>query len=175
MTKGRTVPPLPTFTFKDSGITVKIRKLSPFMGDLIGRSLRKERAAPEPPINMVQYGDGKPTPEPNAGDPAYLQALGEYEAWVAGEAGKRMMNLVIESAIVVDDVDTDEVARVRATMKKIGAPIEDEMTDREVYIRFVCVGTPDDLEDLMTAATRRSQPTEAVIAENVTAFRREVS
>lgn len=175
MTKGRTPPALPSYTFKDSGITVQLRKLSPFMGDQVGRALRKEREAPNPPVNMVQYGDGKPTAEPNLADPAYQRELEEYETWVAQEAGKRMMDLVIRAAIVIDDVDEDEVARVREVMEAVGAPIDPDMSDREVYIRFVCVGTQDDLEDLMAAATRRSQPTEAAIRENVAAFRSDVS
>lgn len=175
MTKGRTPPPLPTFTFQDSGITVSIRKLSPFMGEQIGRSLKKEHPAPKPPINEVSYGDGKPVQEENLADPDYLLAMQIYEQEMAHEAGQRMMDLVIEAAVVIDQVDLVEVARIRAVMAAIGAPIEDEMSDREVYIRFVCIGTQDDLEELMAAATRRSQPTEAAIAENVTAFRREVS
>jgi hypothetical protein len=175
MTKGRTPPALPTYTFKDTGITVKLRKLSPFMGDQIGRTLRKEREAPQAPVNMVQYGDGKPIAEPNLADPAYQRELANYENWVAAEAGKRMMELIIRAAIVIEDVDEDEVARVREVMEAVGAPIDPEMSDREVYIRFVCVGTQDDLEDLMGAATRRSQPTEAAIAENVAAFRSDVS
>jgi len=177
MTKGRTPPPLPPFTFKDSGITVQLRKLSPFTGDLIGRSLRKERPAPTPPVNMVQYGDGKPTPEPNTADPAYLAAMQEYETWIAGEAGKRMMNLVIDTAIVIskDDIDLDEVQRIRSAMAMLDSPIEDDMDDREVYIRYICVGSQDDLEDLIANATRRSQPTEAAIAENVAAFQGNVS
>lgn len=175
MTKGRTPPPLPTFTFPDSGITVSVRKLSPFMGEQIGRSLRKEHPAPKPPINIVMYGDGKPVQEENLADPDYLAAMQQYEQEQAHEAGQRMMNLVIQAAVVLDDVDTAEVARIRAVMAAVGAPIDDEMDDREVYIRFVCIGTQDDLEDLMEAATRRSQPTEAAIAENVTAFRSQVS
>jgi len=177
MTKGRTVPSLPTHTFKDSGITVSLRKLSPFTGDLIGRSLRKERPAPEPPVNLVQYGDGMPVQEKNTADPAYLQAMQEYDVWIAAEAGRRLMNLVIEEAIVIkpEDIDADEVKRVRASMAKIGAPIDAENDDREVYIRYVCIATQEDLEELIAAATRRSQPTEAAIAENVLAFQGNVS
>lgn len=175
-TGGREVPELPTFTFKDTGITVRLRKLSPFMGDQLGKALRKEKPAPEPPVNEVDYGDGKITKEPNPADPAYQQALTEYEYWVSFEAGQRSIRAVIEYGVDLDpdQIDMEAVTRVRAMMAVIGASIE-EMSDREVYIKYVCVGTQEDLNELLEAATRRSQPTEAAIADNVTAFRRDVS
>jgi len=173
MTKGRTVPPLPTFTFKDTGITVGLRKLSPYVGDQIGKAIRKERPAPKPPLNEVDYGDGKKVSEENTADASYQRALAEYEQWVAFEAGQRTIRAVLDYAIALDtdQVDADAVAQARAMMAAIGAPLDDDISDRDVYIKYVCLGTQEDLSDLLEAATRRSQPTEAAIAENVTAFR----
>lgn len=175
-TAGREVPALPTFTFKDTGITVRLRKLSPYMGDQIGKAVRREKPAPEVPQNPVDYGDGKTAMEPNPADPDYQQALAEYEQWIAFESGQRLLRLVVEHAVDVSDEEIDQaaVAEKRAIMASIGASI-DEFSDRDVYIKYVCVGTQEDMEDLMAAATRRSQPTEAAIADNVTAFRRDVS
>jgi hypothetical protein len=173
MTDGRTPPELPTFTFKDTGVTVHLRKLSPFMADQIGKALRKEKPAPTPPLNTVDYGDGKTTKEPNPADPAYQQALADYEAWIAGEAGQRLIQIVLDYAVEVGEIDTAHVASVRAIMAAIGAPVEDD--DRTVYLKYIAVGSQDDLDDLLTAATRRSQPTEAAIVDNVTAFPGNVS
>lgn len=172
MTKGRTVPPLPEHTFKDTGITVNIRRLSPLTADEVTKAIRKERPVPKAPENLVDYGDGKKVPEPNTADPAYIVEVNAYNAWLNEEVGKRLMHLIIHRAVVCD-VDADAVAALRADLADIGVTLEDD--DKTVYVQHICVGTMDDLEELRQAVMERSQPTEKEIQANLDSFRGDVS
>lgn len=171
MAKGRDVPELPKHTFKDSGITVSIRRLSPLTADEVLKAVKRERTPPNPPDNLVDYGDGKKVPEPNPSDPAYEQALAEYNAWVNQEVSDRIMKLVTHRAVVCD-VDTDAVTEFRADMTAIGVTLDDD--DKAVYVRHICVSTLEDLEELRQAVMERSQPTEKEIQANIDSFRAEV-
>lgn len=166
--KGRTVPALPTFTFRDSGVTVAYRRFSPFMGDQIAKKIRKEKPAPQPPFNTVNYGDGKKVKEPNLADPEYIDALAKYDRWVQEESGQRLVEMVVTRAIEPLSIDQDAVAFYRETARLFDLECDDD--DRMVYIRYIAIGSPEDLADIMQAVVRRSEPTSEAIQAAVDSF-----
>ena len=63
-----------TYTFPDTGITVKIRKVSP----LLLNEIQRKNQPPKPPMNEVKYGD-ETRLEPNPADPEYQKAVQQHE------------------------------------------------------------------------------------------------
>ena len=49
--QGRTVLPLPEHTFKDSGITIKIRKIGPTTYQRLAQAIMRDMPDPDPPLN----------------------------------------------------------------------------------------------------------------------------
>lgn len=157
-TKGRSVAPLPTFTFQDTGITVQIRKVSPS----IGTEIRKAFPPPKPPVHRVEIG-GQIVEEANEADPDYDRAYQEWGLMVEAKAARLYIKRGVEC-----EVDAQAVASVRADMAAEGIELEGD--DKYIYIRYICVGTEDDYQELLMAITRRSQPTEVAVAEAVEQF-----
>lgn len=153
------------FTFKDTGITIQIRKVSPLLAVDIDASIPK----PTPPLNKVDYGDGRgEVQEPNYSDPSYLKALENRQT----EVGLAVIRATILRSIIVNgDEWKEEVQAYRQFIQDAtGAPLAEE-NDLYVYITRVCVGTQDDLNDLVVAITSRSQPTPEEIAKAKDSFR----
>jgi hypothetical protein len=71
MTKGRIVKMTGEPLELSSGVTVHVRKVSPYTMNAARQSVPK----PAPPLATVNYGDGKTREEPNEADPAYVAAL----------------------------------------------------------------------------------------------------
>lgn len=157
-TKGRNVAPLPTFTFQDTGITVQIRKVSPS----IGTEIRKAFPPPKPPVHKVEIG-GQIVEEANEADPDYERAYQEWGLMVEAKAARLYIKRGVEC-----EVDKAAVDVVRADMESEGMTLEGD--DKYIYIRYICIGTEDDYQELLMAITRRSQPTEVAVAEAVEQF-----
>ena len=68
-----------------------------------------------------------------------------------------------------DEIDRLAVADIRADMAAIGVPV-DHLDDREVYVRFVCVGVEDDWLALVNTVFTKSAPAEAAVAAHVESF-----
>lgn len=167
--KGRDVPPLPEFTLPDSGVTLRIiAPMGPLIQLTLGKQLRRERTEPQPPINLVDYGDGKKVPEPNPADPDYEKALQDYNAWVQSELVERTLEYILSNCIDAD-VDKAAVARTRKAMMSIGVDLAD-VDDRDVYLRYVAIASTSDLLALREVVERTSKPTEVVIREEVASF-----
>jgi hypothetical protein len=120
--KGRAVPPLPAFTFPDSGITVHVPRLSPNTQALIAEQvLREMPARPEPPIQTVEGLDGKAHDEPNAANPEYLAELRAWTQSANIEIGARFRQLVMRRLVVEVDADAVQALRDRlATARGCG-------------------------------------------------------
>lgn len=193
--KGRKVPELPTFTFPDSGYSVRVRKIGPWTLDQIRLGLQKVRQPP--PIPMIQVPDKYDDAgeeigwrnEPHESDPAYKQALQEYETWLNLTSGYRLLDIVMSSCIVVDkeDIDPEEVAAFRRGLLLAGPqPSENEvaasehrrvveaMSDEEIFVRCACMSTGNDTEALQSFVISRSMPTQEAIQEQVDTFQPEV-
>ncbi len=176
--KGRAAPPLPSFTFPGSGITVQIRRLGPFTLDAINQKVREERRPPKPPRTMVNYGtEEKPESkiEENQADPDYKQALADYEVEVQDASGRKIIDTIIEHAVIVE-VDDDEVSNMRAFLLDLGMSQEevDRTSDHSIYIKHVCIKTGEDLTELQRFVIGESMPTEERVQAHEDAFRSEV-
>lgn len=170
--KGRAVPPLPAFTFPDSGVTVGLRRFAPDTQDQIARALQRENPAPQvPTVEGVENADGTFELEPNPADPDYQQAISKYLQWLALETSKKMVDLALRRMEV--EVDQAAVDALRADMAAIGTPIEDD-DDRMVYIRHICISSTYDLTTMLAYLQRRSLPTEVAVQEFLDSFQRPV-
>lgn len=156
------------FTFKDTGITLKIRKVSPMMADEIRRAIPE----PQAPLQPVDYGAPKGVVmEANLSDPAYLDA---HAKWQRDVAMKTQRLMILRAVKVEGEEWKADVAEYRAFMEtNTGKPLEEE-NDLLVYINHICVGTQEDMVDFVTAITRRSQPTQEEVERSKASFRSQI-
>lgn len=183
--KGRGVPPLPTHTFKDSGVTVRLHKLSPITGQEIAQQVQREQAGtkPQPPLVAVDYGQGTIT-QPNTGDPTYRQMLAAWQAECSRIANDRLFDLacLLAVEVTIGEAERAQIARTKRLLR-LTAGIDwqdrDDLTPEEndqlFYMTHVAPGSPDDLKEFYEAITIRSQPTEAAIERHKDSFPGDVS
>ena len=152
------------YLFRDTGITVKIRKVSPMVSAEVARAMPD----PEPPLQEVDYGEPKGKVfEKNYADPSYQVILAEHKQKIF----EKLQRTMILRAVEVEGEDwKEEVAEYRAFMQDAGVEVK-EPNDLIVYIMHICVGTKEDLEDLIEAITSRSQPTEKEVDLAKSSFR----
>lgn len=175
--KGREVPPLPTHTFQDSGITVRLRKLSPMTSQRLSEAVRREYPPPEPPTYEVEYGDTQ-VREINDADPTYLARYARWQETTAKVFNERLLKLVCLDAIEIElDADAQaEITRKKRSLAVVGVAWEDDPdlsvdeNARLFYVQHCCLASPDDMRELYAAVTARSQPTEAAVAAHVETF-----
>lgn len=171
-TRGRAVPALPEHTFRDSGITIRFRKIGPMTQQRMAQAIRQELDKPRVPVAHTELG-----PEPNPADPAYQAAVEEWEQQCATELNNRLMRLAaLESEIEIGEREQAEIARKRRYLKSVGMPFEDspdlerEENDRVLYILHIACATPDDLKEFGRAIFQRSVPTEEAVQAHVDSF-----
>jgi hypothetical protein len=156
---------LTDFTFKDTGITVKIKKISPMVVDDVRSSIPE----PLPPEQEVDYGEprGK-VMERNYSDPNYTLELREHER----KASALVQKVIINRAVVLEgDEWKAEVQDYRNfILENTGQPLA-EKDDLLVYILRICVGSNDDMNDLVDAIIKRSQPTQEAVEQAKRSFR----
>lgn len=151
-------------TFKDTGVIVRIRKVSP----LLLLRLREDFPPPKPPMQEVDYGDGKKKLEPNTAHPEYVAAQETYGL----EMEKRLNHLLIKRGVKLDWTPEmkAEVQEVRDLYEEeTGRAMNED--DTFVYVSYIAIGTDKDLEELLEAIMRRSGPTEAAAEEAADRFK----
>lgn len=172
MQQGRTPPPEPliSYTVPGTGRTIRIRKLSTFVRNAIRRQAIERDPEPEPPMVEIDYGDGK-LREPNRGDPLYRRRLAEWNDRIAAALQQGLTDLFVLRGIVVDgeEIDAAAVAQMRQDMAAIGVPI-DGMSDRDVYIQLICIGTQEDWTEIQKLIWERSTPSEAAVQAQIATF-----
>jgi hypothetical protein len=157
---------LKPYTIQDTGVTILIKKVSP----LLSGKLRRQYPPPKPPMQEVNYGtkeDPKIKMEPNPAHPDHAQALSDYEA----EMSERMQVLLFKRGVVIELTDEmkEEVAELRAFWKE-ETNEEMEGDDKSIYLANIALGTQEDIEELLNAILRRTQPTEEAINEAKDSF-----
>ena len=152
-----------SYRFKDTGRLVGIKKVSP----MLAAELRRSFPPPKPPMEEVDYGDGKKVLEPNSAHPGYQSVMEDYNQ----QMNERVQRLLIKRGVVVawDDEKKQEVADLRSFWKEEYAT-ELQGSDVEVYVNHICVGTQEDLQELIQAITQRSGATEEVIQSHLETF-----
>jgi hypothetical protein len=155
---------LTDFTFKDTGITIKIKKISPMLAADVSAAMPE----PLPPEQEVDYGEprGK-VMERNFSDPQYTVDLQEHRKKIF-QALQRVM--IMRAVVVEGDEWKAEAQEYRDFMKANTGKDLDEPNDLVVYVLRICVGSEDDLSDLLMAITRRSQPTQEAIEQAKRSF-----
>lgn len=159
--KGRAVPPLATFTFPVSGVTVQIRPMSQFTIAHIEMAARRKFPSPQPPLFTADYGDG-PKQEPNPAHPDYQAELKNHKALISGKIMDGMIELGVE--VEIDQVRLDEVKRV---MELIGTPL-DEVSEKVAYVKHCCV--VDIAKELPALGAALRGVTEEAVTEHAAAF-----
>jgi len=150
-------------TFKDTGITVQIRKVSP----LLIIEVQKAMPVPKPPMQEVVYGDpndpgAKKVQEPNETHPDYMADIEKYNTDLEEKVRKFMISRGV--VITLSDEQKEEVKELREEWKE-EFDVELRGNDKLLYISFIAIGTDSDMEELMDVIMRRSQPTEAVMSD----------
>jgi len=176
--KGRSAPDLPEFTFPTSKITVGVRVMGPFTLDAISRRVRNEIDPPRPPQTIVNYGtEDNPDwkTEENPADKEYKDALIKYEEEIGNTSARRMIDVIIENAVVVD-YDEDEVRSTRELLISLGVDRSevDAMSDHSIYVKHSCIKSTKDLTDLQNFVMGQSVPTEALVKAHEDSFRGDV-
>lgn len=174
---GRRVPPLPAHTFKDSGITIRIRKVGPTTQMRFAQAIQREYPKPEAPIVQTEAG-----PEANPADPAYLEAIDEWGQLQWKVLNDRMLTFAaLEAEIEIGPEEQKEIARKRRHLTLTGLTTEEnedmtqEERDKVFYILQVACATPDDLREFGQAVQQRSTPTEEAVQRHLATFPSDVS
>jgi hypothetical protein len=159
---------LTDFTFRDTGITVKIKKISP----MLAADITEAMPAPQPPLNEVDYGEPKgKVLERNYSDPSYMDALIKHQLKI-NEVWRRVM--ILRGVVVEGDDWRKEVEEYRKFIAKQTGAHMTEPEDLVVYVLRICVGSDEDLAEMITAITRRSQPTQESVESAKQSFRGEI-
>ena len=174
--RGRVVPALPEHTFKDSGITIRIRKIGPTTQQRIAQAIVKEMV--EPQVPTVETDLGK---EANPADPAYIAARDEWEKETNREMIRRLMLVAaLEAEIAIDDRAKADIARKKRSLELADVPwVPDprhtpDEDERVFYILHVAAATPDDLKEFGDAVRNRSLPTEEAVQSQIATFQRDL-
>lgn len=140
------------YTIKDTERTIFIKKVSPRLTQQITKLYQE----PEPPTNTVTYPDGKTAEEPNRSDPAYEKQLNEYKIKLTNAVNELLVEQGVVVELSIDDLN--EVKSLREFWKtQYGQVLEG--SDKFIFINYICIGTPEDIKELITAITRRSYAT----------------
>lgn len=154
-------------TFLDTGKVVGVKKVSPLLiADLRQKYLRKHM--PPAPVNKVEWADGTIHEEVNPADPDYKAKVEALEA----EAEEYLRKVLIKRGVVVK-LDEEALAEVEEVRQELIEQDEADAKadDKYLYVCYVCVGTNEDIQDLISAITQRSEATEEMIADAVAAYK----
>lgn len=183
--KGRAAPGLPTHTFRDSGITVRLHKLSPLTSQEIIAAVRRELkdSEPPPPLSEVDYGNGK-VMEPNKLHPVYVERLKAWEAQINKVANERLFRLACLDAVelTIGDAEREAIARKKRMFRLVAKldwqddpDLTQDENDQIFYVSHIACASPEDLQEFYMAIATRSQPTEAAVELHKASFPGDVS
>lgn len=151
------------YTIADTERVVNIRKVSP----MLAREVANLHKQPTPPMQEVTYPDGHKEQEANEANPQYQEALQAHREQMITEVQK----LTIERGVIVElnDDDKKEVAELREFYKtEYGQELKG--SDKYIFVAHICIGTVEDLTDLVKAITRRSNASVEGTAEALKTF-----
>lgn len=155
------------YIVKDTGVQLNIRKVSPNILMEFQRKFNERHPEPEPPAQPINYGDEQHPDwrtEKNESHPDYKKAIQDRRDKLNNE----MQTLMIRRGVVLELTDEDKqaVKELRQSWKD-DYDSELEQDDKEVFIRYIAIGTAEDMRELVTFITRRTQPTEVAVDEQL--------
>jgi hypothetical protein len=145
-----------------TGITVGIRRISPYTFD----ALRRAFPAPEPPTQPMDYGDGDLRQEPNPAHPAHLARLEQHQALLNEKSQQLMLSMGVE--LDLDEAALGLLSVLRTGLKAIGVEIDAD--NHMAYLKHVAIKTGEDLTRIANAITSKSQPTEEAVQDHLETF-----
>lgn len=175
--KGRIAPPSAEYTFPGSGITIRIRKVSPLLRDDIDAQLRLEFPSPEIPMARRNYGtEDEPDwiDEPNPFDPVYKEEQKKWLVQHANRVGDKLLWVAVRRGIELqlDEEMKAEVDSIREDFKLIGVDLDPD--DKFVYVTRICLQTLDELRELHDVIFSQARPSREVIEALKATFPSEV-
>lgn len=150
---------LTEITLPDSGATVRVKRISP----MSLMAIEQAYPDPKPPLQEVDYGNGKLRHERNPLDPAYQDELAAHQRKKSLLVLKAFIRLGVEVAL-----DAQAVAAYRSEMKDLGVDLDPD--DKYVYVAFILCVSNLDLETLRAVIEGASLPTEKAVAEKLATF-----
>jgi hypothetical protein len=142
-----------SITLPDSGITLQYRKISPYTAIELRKRLMEN--SPQPPMQEVDYGNGKKVLEANYAHPGYLKAMQDFDSKFEEE----LRSYMIDQALVFEIEDYREM--IDSEKKYFaGRNMALTATDREIFISQIAISSAEDLNLLMKEILGVSQPTQ---------------
>lgn len=168
---GRKVEELPEITFS-TGKVARIRRVSPMLASELSKGWVKKNPPPQAPMQEVKYGTNVRL-EANHLNPAFMRDFQQWAERQAQEVGDLVVDAMIIRGLEIE-VDTNELSELREQMRQ--PPFEMELTpiDKLAYVRYLVLGSPEDIELLRDSVMLRSQPTKEAIDDAVAAFQGDV-
>lgn len=160
---GKVKDNLRPFTFPTTGRHVLVRSVNP----LLAIEIRRQFPKPSPPLQEVDYGDGKKVFEPNPTHPDHHAALEDWNALLT----EKMSRLIIKRGVVwtLTEAEQAEVVELRADMETdLGLTLD--KNDLFVYVSYICIGGRLDVDSLTEAVMSTSQPTRAATEAALQSF-----
>lgn len=156
-----------TYTVKDTDRVIHIKKVP----QMLIREIYKSVVKPMPPVNLVKGLDDKMIAESNDADPTYLMELAEYKNKIT----EKINRLLLERGVVVSigEEEKKEIAELKQYWKESNN-VELTGSDHFIFVNYICIATDDDLKEVITLITRRTQATEEGIAQTLDSFRSDV-
>lgn len=151
---------------KDTDKVVQVRKVS----SLLARELLKEFPEPPIPTNKVIL-NGQEIYEENESDPDYREKLRKHKTKLT----EAMNNLLIDRGVfvVLTEEDKQEVNELKEWWQdKYSKPLSG--SDEYIFVRHICISTMEDLKELLTAITRRTQATQEGTQQALETFPSEI-
>src|SRR3990167_2097736 len=146
-----------TVTLPDSRATLEVNYVSPPLLNDMRKAIRRTILKPEPPLVEVAYGETKKW-EANPAHPEYRAALADYNADFGQEFFQQLVRFGVQC-----EVDARAVSELRERAAALELP-EDDLV---LYVTRILVTSQADMQALMNAVLRRSQPTEEAVTEKV--------
>lgn len=159
--RGRDVP-AEEYTFPDSSITVKVRRISPLLRDDIEAQCRREFPEPEVPMKKRNYGtEDEPDwiVEADPYDQAYRDAKQKWNVEHVNRVGDKLLWLAVRRGIEVEMSDDvlQQVKDLREDMSLVGVELDPD--DKFIYVSRICVDKLDTLRELYEVLFSTSKPT----------------
>ena len=179
--QGRNSPPLPEHTFKDSGITIKIRKIGPTTYQRLAQAIMRDMPDPDPPLNDPNSEAAELGEKYNRADADWLEACAAREQERRVELSNRVMRLAaLEAEFEIDDAARVNIVRKKRHLALVGIPYEDdpklttEENEKVFYILQIAAATTEDWGECFQAVMRRSVPTEEAVQAQIATFQRDL-
>lgn len=168
MSKGLKINEITQFTFTN-GVVVGIRRVSPFLAI----DLQEKFPPPEPPLEEVDFGDGKKRFEANPTAAQYLKDMTKYRV----DFEKKMRRLIIKRGVVItiDETIKAQLKELREFYTEEYGSDPESYGDVVDYVIYIAVTEAEDLNNLINAILGRSQPTQEGIKKVVDSFPGDVS